>query len=155
MNGEDGTMKAEREVPASERRDEPRTITGPAQVRDEDLEPHEGLRYIAKLFKALAILLIIMLIAEIIVGVQQEGPAAIATLLIEATRILVFAGLLWGAGDLAIIMIESNHDLRATRILMGRLAYRMQRLVDHQVGGNDDGEQRVPGPPPDAPPQVP
>ena len=148
-------MKAEREVPASERRDEPRAITGPAQVRDEDVEPHEGLRYVAKLFKALAILLVIMLIAEIIVGVQQEGPAAIATLLIEATRILVFAGLLWGAGDLAIIMIESNHDLRATRILMGRLAYRMQRLVDHQVGGNDEDEQRIPGPPPDAPPQLP
>src|SRR5690606_31749415 len=130
-------------VPASERRVEPRKITGPARVRDEDHEPHEGLRYVAKLIKALAILLIIMLNAEIIVGVQQEGPAAIATLLIEATRILVFAGLLWGAGDLAIIMIESNHDLRATRILMGRLAYRMQRLVDHQVGGEDEQEPDV------------
>lgn len=146
-------MKAEQGVPASERRDEPHEITGPARVREEDLEPHEGLRYIAKLFKALAILLVIMLIAEIIVGVQQEGPAAIATLLIEATRIIVFAGLLWGAGDLAIIMIESNHDLRATRILMGRLAYRVQLLVDHQVGSPEDRE--VPGPPADVPPQVP
>ncbi len=146
-------MNVEREVPASERRDEPRTITGPARVREEDLDPHEGLRYVAKLFKGLAILLIIMLIAEVIVGVQQEGPAALATLLIEATRIIVFAGLLWGAGDLAIIMIESNHDLRATRILMGRLAYRVQRLVDHQVGENEEHEPS--GPPPDVPPQVP
>ncbi|HEU5208787.1 MAG TPA: hypothetical protein VFU06_05185 [Longimicrobiales bacterium] len=146
-------MKAEREVPASERRDEPHAITGAAQVREEDLEPHEGLRYVAKLFKALAILLIIMLIAEIIVGVQQEGPAALATLLIEATRIVVFAGLLWGAGDLAIIMIESNHDLRATRILTGRVAYRLQRLIDHQIG--EDEEPQREGPPPDVPPQLP
>ena len=146
-------MKADQGVPASVRRDEPREISGPARVREEDLEPHEGLRYVAKLFKALAVLLVIMLIAEIIVGVQQDGPGAIATLLIEATRIIVFAGLLWGAGDLAIIMIESNHDLRATRILMGRLAYRVQRLVDQQVGSAED--RAMPGPPEDVPPQVP
>ncbi|NLG63743.1 MAG: hypothetical protein GX539_16015 [Candidatus Cloacimonetes bacterium] len=146
-------MRAEREVPASERRDEPGAITGPARVREEDIEPHEGLRYIAKLFKALAILLVIMLIAEIIVGIQQEGPAALATLLIEATRIVVFAGLLWGAGDLAVIMIESNHDLRATRILTGRVAYRLQRLIDHQIGESAPHEEA--GPPPDVPPQVP
>src|SRR5690606_25208601 len=44
-------------------------VTPPsARVRDDDLQPHEGLRYIAKLFKALALLLIFMLIAEIILG---------------------------------------------------------------------------------------
>ncbi|MGH7445233.1 MAG: hypothetical protein ACREKM_10165 [Longimicrobiales bacterium] len=144
-------MKAEQEIP-SERRDEPQ-ITGAARVRDEDLEPHEGLRYIAKLFKALAVLLIIMLIAEIIIGVRQDGPAALATLLIEATRIVVFAGLLWGAGDLAVIMIESNHDLRATRILVGRLAYRVQRLIENEPSNPTSSERA--GPPPDAPPQIP
>lgn len=144
-------MKAEQEIPA-ERRDEPQ-ITGAARVRDEDLEPHEGLRYIAKLFKALAVLLIIMLIAEIIIGVRQDGPAALATLLIEATRIVVFAGLLWGAGDLAVIMIESNHDLRATRILVGRLAYRVQRLIDDEP--SDVLSRERAGPPPDVPPQIP
>ena len=145
-------MKAEREIAVAERRDEP-NITGAARVRDEDLEPHEGLRYIAKLFKALAVLLVIMLIAEVIIGIQQDGPAALATLLIEATRIVVFAGLRWGAGDLAVIMIESNHDLRATRILVGRLAYRVQRLIDHEIG--DDAREERSGPPPDVPPQVP
>jgi hypothetical protein len=140
-------MKTEREIPAAERRDEPQ-LPGAARVRDDDLEPHEGLRYIAKLFKALAVLLVIMLIAEIIIGVQQDGPAALATLLIEATRIIVFAGLLWGAGDLAVIMIESNHDLRATRILVGRLAYRVQRLLEREDGSDA-------APPIDGPPQVP
>lgn len=144
-------MNAEQDI-AAERRDEPQ-ITGAARVRDEDLEPHEGLRYIAKLFKALAVLLIIMLTAEIIIGVQQDGPAALATLLIEATRIVVFAGLLWGAGDLAVIMIESNHDLRATRILVGRLAYRVQRLIDNdapEAAANMISRERA-GPPPDEP----
>jgi hypothetical protein len=101
-----------------------------AEVREQDLEPHEGLRYIARLFKVLAVLLILMLIFEIIIGLVQQGTAAIPTLVVEATRLIVFAAFLWGAGDLALMLIESNHDLRATRILLGRLNGKMQRMVD-------------------------
>jgi hypothetical protein len=99
-------------------------------VRNEDLEPHEGLRYIARLFKVLSIFLILLLIGEIVIGLVQLGTDAIPTLLVEATRLIVFAALLWGAGDIALMLIESNHDLRATRILMGRLNGKMQRLTD-------------------------
>jgi hypothetical protein len=105
-----------------------------ARVRDDDLEPHDGLRYIAKLFKVLALLLIFMLIAEVIIGFQQDGMAALGMLLVEATRLLVFAGFLWASGDLAVLLIESNHDLRASRILLGRLNGRMERLVDGTPG---------------------
>jgi hypothetical protein len=100
-----------------------------ARVRDDDLEPHEGLRYIAKLFKALALLLIFMLIAEVVLGLQQDGMPALGMLLVEATRLIVFAGFLWAAGDLAVLLIESNHDLRASRILLGRLNGRVERLL--------------------------
>ena len=114
---------------ASNRRiDEPADAAPAARVRDEDLEPHDGLRYIAKLFKALAILLIFMLVAEIIIGFQQDGMAALGELLIEATRLIVFAGFLWAAGDLAVMFIESNHDLRAARILLGRLNGKIDRM---------------------------
>ena len=102
------------------------------QVREEDLEPHAGLRYIARLFKVLAILLLLLLTAELVIGITQEGTAALPTLLIEATRLVVFAGFLWAAGDLALMFIESNHDLRATRILVGRLNGRLQRIMQHQ-----------------------
>src|SRR5512138_3921036 len=105
-----------------------------ARVREEDLEPHAGLRYIAGLFKALAILLLIMLIGEVVVGLRQDGTAALSTILVEATRIIVFAGLLWAAGDLAIMLIESNHDLRAVRILLGRLNGRLERVAGEQAG---------------------
>jgi hypothetical protein len=123
-----------RRIPVSDTTDEividqPRV----GRVREEDLEPHAGLRYIAKLFKVLALLLVVMLIAEVIIGLQQEGTAALGTLLIEATRLIVFAGFLWGAGDIATLLIESNHDLRATRILLGRLGSRVDRLVEVQA----------------------
>lgn len=126
------------ELTRPERRSERDAQAAPpvAQVREEDLEPHAGLRYVASLFKILALLLVVMLIAEIIIGFQQEGTGAIGTLLIEATRLIVFAGFLWGAGDLALMMIESNHDLRATRILLGRVHGKLEKLVD---GGSVPG----------------
>ena len=102
-------------------------------VRDEDMEPHEGLRYIARLFKILAILLILLLIGEVILGLVNRGNEAIPTLLVEATRIVVFAALLWAAGDMALMLIESNHDLRATRILVGRLNGKVARLESGSV----------------------
>lgn len=124
------------------RRTEPDAAVGPpsARVRDDDLEPHEGLRYIAKLFKALALLLIFMLIAEMIIGLQQDGTAALGTLLIEATRLIVFAGFLWAAGDLAVMLVESNHDLRASRILLGRLNGKLDRLVELREPDRIEGQ---------------
>lgn len=103
-----------------------------SRVRDVDLEPHAGLRYVAKLFKVLALLLVLLMVAEIIMGFSQQGGAAIGTLLIEATRLVVFAGLLWGIADIALMLIESNHDLRATRILVGR--------INGQLKDRDAGE---------------
>jgi hypothetical protein len=92
-----------------------------AEVREEDMEPHAGLRYIAWLFKVLAILMVLVLIAEIVIGLRSGTPMAMTTLMVEATRLVVFAAFLWAAGDMALMFIESNHDLRATRILVGRL----------------------------------
>ncbi|HEX6557906.1 MAG TPA: hypothetical protein VF021_00545 [Longimicrobiales bacterium] len=102
-----------------------------ARIREDDLEPHAGLRYVARLFKVLALLLVLLMIAEVIIGFSQQGGAAVGTLLIEATRLIVFAGFLWGVGDIALMLIESNHDLRATRILVGRInAHLMDRAGD-------------------------
>jgi hypothetical protein len=118
-----------------QRSDEKPGPTSPqARVREEDLEPHEGLRYIAKLFKTLALLLLFMMIAELIIGFQQDGMSALGTLLVEATRLVVFAGFLWGVGDIAVMLIESNHDLRATRILLGRLNGRFERYLRASEG---------------------
>ena len=128
--------EARRGGAGSDRRNEPAVeehVPPEMDVRDEDMEPHEGLRYIARLFKILAILLILLLIGEVILGLVNQGNAAIPTLLVEATRIIVFAALLWAAGDMALMLIESNHDLRATRILVGRLNGKVARLESGSV----------------------
>ena len=125
-----GSMETPPFLTTPERRGDGSQPQPEAGVRDEDLEPHEGLRYIARLFKVLSVLLILMLLFEIIIGLVQQGTRSIPTLVVEATRLVVFACFLWGAGDLALMLIESNHDLRATRILVGRLNSKVQRMVD-------------------------
>jgi len=96
------------------------------EVRDEDLEPYVTLRYIARLFKVLAILMVIMLIGEVVTGLLTEGGAALMTLIGEATKLLVIAGLMWGGGDITILMIDAGHDLRVARILLGRINSALQ-----------------------------
>ena len=103
----------------SPKRDHPGDPT--MQVRADDLEPYVGLRYLSKLFKLMAIILLLLLVAEIITGLVAQGSAAIPTLLAETSRLVVLAGLLWGSGDLAILLIDMGHDVRAGRILLGRL----------------------------------
>jgi hypothetical protein len=89
-------------------------------VRTSDLEPYVGLRYLSKLFKLMGVVLGLLLIAEIVTGVVAQGSAAVPTLLGEASRLIVLAGLLWGVGDLAILLIDVGHDVRAARILLAR-----------------------------------
>jgi hypothetical protein len=124
----DGGIRVERERMDRRTGTREEELAPDMDVRDADLEPHAGLRYIARLFKVLSVLLLLLLIAEIVLGLIREGNSAIPTLLVEATRIIVFSGLLWGAADLALMLIESNHDLRATRILVGRLNGKVARL---------------------------
>lgn len=90
------------------------------QVRAADLEPYIGLKYLSRLFKLMAVILILLLVSEVITGLVTAGMNALPQLLAEVSRLIVLAGLLWGAGDLAILFIDMGHDVRATRILIGR-----------------------------------
>jgi hypothetical protein len=114
--------------------------TAAMRVRESDLEPYVGLGYLSKLFRFIAIFLAILLIAEVATGLVAQGRGAIPTLLAEASRLIVLAGLLWGIGDLAILLIDIGHDVRATRILLGR------QVAHHIVAHHADGEQHLPEP---------
>jgi len=97
------------------------------EVRGEDLEPYVTLRYIARLFKVLAVLMVIMLLGEVVTGLATNGVAALMTLLGEATRFLVLAGLMWAGGDITVLLIDAGHDLRVARILLGRINAALQQ----------------------------
>jgi hypothetical protein len=107
----------------------PHRVDPAMPVRSADLEPYIGLGYLSRLFKLMAVVLIILLLSEVVTGLVREGAASIPTLLGEISRLIVLAGLLWGSGDLALLLIDVGHDVRATRILLGRQALH----EDHHV----------------------
>ncbi|HWW61080.1 MAG TPA: zinc ribbon domain-containing protein [Thermoanaerobaculia bacterium] len=102
------------------------------EIRTDDLEPYITLRYIARLFKVLALLMIVMLVGEVVTGLVTEGSSAIWTLLGEVTRLLVLSGLMWAGGDITLLVIDAGHDLRVARILLGRINAELHRKNDEK-----------------------
>ncbi|HEX8171265.1 MAG TPA: hypothetical protein VF824_12055 [Thermoanaerobaculia bacterium] len=96
-------------------------------MRSQDLEPYVTLRYIARLFKVLAVLMVVMLIGEIVAGLTADAAEALPTLIGEITQMLVLAGLMWGGGDITLLLIDAGHDLRVARILLGRINSELHR----------------------------
>lgn len=120
-----GTMTEDRE-PKGEARDakpERPQSTEIKEVRASDIEPYTGLRYLSKLFRFMAVILVLLLVAEVATGIYTQGTASVPTLLGEASRLIVLAGVLWGTGDLAHLLIDVGHDVRASRILVARVAH--------------------------------
>ena len=104
-------------------------------IRAEDTEPYIGLQYVARLFKIAAMVVVVALTAEVIAGVALEGAGAIFPLFAEVIRGIVLAAILWGAGDLTILLIDVGHDVRAARVLLGRLT---ARAMLQPIGERDD-----------------
>lgn len=104
------------------------------EVRSQDLEPYITLRYIARLFKVLAALMVVLLIGELVAGFMAEGASSLPDLIGEITRMLVLAGLMWGGGDITLLLIDAGHDLRVARILLGRINHEMHRANSEKSG---------------------
>ena len=82
----------------------------------------------------MAVILVLLLVAEVITGIYTQGSASIPTLLGEASRLIVLAGVLWGTGDLAHLLIDVGHDVRASRIMVARATHAGKALGFGSIG---------------------
>lgn len=105
------------------------------EVRASDIEPYTGLRYLSKLFRFMSVILLVLLAAEVVTGLYSQGSAALPTLLGEASRLIVLAGVLWGTGDLAHLLIDIGHDVRASRIMVARATHARSSSASRTSGG--------------------
>lgn len=118
------------EDPAAHRGEAQRPMLAGIPVREEDIEPQKGLHFVAYLFRGLSVLLLLLMVVQVVLGLGNPAPGALGLLMGEAVRLLVFAGLLWGAGDLAMLQVKSHHEMRAARILLARQTYMMRRMAE-------------------------
>ncbi len=112
--------------PDAERRVVPlhgRPAVAGVPVRQDDIEPTTGLHWVAVLFRVLAGLLVLLMVVQVTLGLTSTVDLSFGVLFAEAIRLVIFACLLWGAGDLADLFVKSHCDLRASRILLGRLVH--------------------------------
>jgi hypothetical protein len=93
----------------------------PGAVRAEDIEPYVALQYISRLFKIAAAVVVVALAAEVVTGVALEGVGALLPLTNEVVQGAVLTAVLWGAADVVLLLIDVGHDVRAARVLLGRL----------------------------------
>jgi hypothetical protein len=98
----------------------------PGAIRAEDTEPYFALQYVARLFKITAMVVMVALAVELVAGIALEGLGAIIPLMAELIRGIVLAAILWGVGDLTVLLIDVGHDVRAARVLLGRISARAQ-----------------------------
>ena len=109
-------------------------------VREDDIEQLKGIRAIAVLFRSMSVLLLLLMVLQVFFGITSTVPISIGVLFADAVRLVIFAGLLWGAGDLAVLWVKSHYDLRATRILTARLTYMVKQIGEstgHLKPGGD------------------
>lgn len=117
----------------------------PGSIRAEDTEPYIGLQYVARLFKIVAMIVIVAIIAEVVAGLIYEGASAAFNLLAEVIQGGVLAAMLWGAGDLTLLFIDVGHDVRAARVLLGRMSARMGVNASEYLPRRDRDRDDVPG----------
>ena len=88
------------ESDADQRRDSlDRPVLAGIAVREEDIEPVKGIRAVAYLFRGMAILLLLRAAVQVFSGITSTVSLSPGVLLAEVVRLIIFAGLLWGAGD--------------------------------------------------------
>jgi hypothetical protein len=117
----------------------------PGMIRAEDTEPYIGLQYVARLFKIVAMIVIVAIIAEVVAGLVYEGAGAAFNLLAEVIQGGVLAAMLWGAGDLTLLFIDVGHDVRAARVLLGRMSARMGVNASEYLPRRDRDGDDAPG----------
>lgn len=119
------TEENRRRPPNAEPTSRGRELAG-VPVREDDIETTLGLHWVARLFRGLAMLVFVLMVLQLALGLTSTVELSYGVLFAEAIRMLILACLLWAAGALADLFVRSHHDLRATRVLLARIAYRLR-----------------------------
>ncbi len=100
------------------------------ELREDDLEPQQGLHVTALVVRAAAVVVLLLALGQFGYWWMNRPPenVGIGVLIGDTIRLIVFAALLWAAGDLASLLVKTHYDVRAARILIARQTYMMKQM---------------------------
>ena len=98
-------------------------------VREDDIETVKGIKAVVNLFRGMTVLLLVLMVVQLVSGMSGTVAVSVGVLVAESVRLVIFAGLLWVIGDLAALWVKSHYDIRATRILLARVAHSVCDIV--------------------------
>jgi hypothetical protein len=127
-----------------------RPVVAGVVVRDEDFEPKKGFHFTAIVVRVSAVIILLLAIWQFVAWWMDRPPGGVGVglLVADTIRLIVLAGLLWSAGELADLMIATHYDIRAARILLARQTYTLRQLRIELVGltGEEgEGDRRTGG----------
>ena len=105
-----------------------RPSIGGVTVREDDIETVKGIRAVVYLFRGMAVVMLLLAAVQALSAITATVPLSIGVVAAEEVRLIIFAGLLWVIGDLAVLWIKSHYDIRATKILVARMEYMMRQM---------------------------
>jgi hypothetical protein len=99
------------------------------EVREEDLEPQRGLRTMAWVFRTSAAVIVLLALFQVGAWWMNPPPGGVGmgVLVGDTIRLIVFAALLFAAGNVAVLIIKIHYDVRAGRILLARQTHMMKQ----------------------------
>ena len=107
-----------------------RPSIGGVTVREDDIETVKGIRAVVYLFRSMAVVLLVLAAVQALSAITATVSLSIGVVVAEEVRLIIFAGLLWVIGDLAVLWIKSHYDIRATKILVARMEYMMRTMAE-------------------------
>jgi hypothetical protein len=119
-----------------------RSLLAGVEVRTEDVDEKRGIHIAGMIFRIAAVVIVLLAIYQAYDWLSDPPPggAGMSVLISESVRMLVFAIVLYGAAELADLMVKNHYEHRASRILLARQTYLMR-----QMGASGGGVIPIPG----------
>lgn len=101
------------------------------EVRDDDVETKPGLHIANVAFRVATVVILLLAAYQCYDWFRDPPPGGtgMSVIIGDTIRLAVVALLLYGAADLADLMLKNHYELRATRILLARQTYILKQWM--------------------------
>lgn len=117
-------------ISGESRKHEDRPKIGGMEVRDEDIDEPAALHIAGVVFRISSVVILLLAAWQAWDWFRDPPPGntGLSVIIGDTVRLIVVAALLFGAADLADVVVKGLHEMRATRILLSRQTYLMKQM---------------------------